>query len=369
MPLDIHSKGSPTSQVWVIAEQPFPQDKDKMFLFSGSYGYVFDKMMRDAGLSDYFVISRRPDLENRNNFVIIESELNHYKPPIIIALEEAGKYLCDELHKKQAKQKGVVNEGDSDIEKYAGSLLQSPKISYPHYIIPSFSPDTICKDWALRDIVTSLDLGKAKSELDYYRKHGVLEPLPTRTLLYDIKDFEELLSYLERFMKAQILANDIENIYTSKKSAFWPHPGEIVVIGLADSIDFGISFELFRENPKETVKLWRTLQVLFDTVPFQLGQNFFNHDLFRYEMYGFTIEPTRIIDTMIRQHVLWPELPKSLQFLTRQYTRQPYYKDEGKQWNMKDMRKLKRYNCLDVTVDLEVYLRQEDEFKERPYLR
>lgn len=368
MSCDIHHKGSPTAQVWVVVEQPYAQDKDKKFLFSGSYGYVFDKMMRDAGLYDYYVISRRPDLEERSSFVIIENEINHYKPPIIIALEEAGKHLCDELHKKQIKQKGVIDEGASDIEKYAGSLLQSPKISYPHYIIPSFAPDTICKDWSLRDIIVSLDLGKAKSELDFYHKHGHLEPLPTRDLKYDIQDFGELLGYLEGFEKASLLSNDIENIYTSKKSSFYPHPGEIVTIGLTDRVDFGISFNLFREDEKETVKLWQTLQRLFKKVP-QLGQNFFNHDLFRYEMYGFEIDSFFVQDTMIRQAILWPELPKSLQFLTRQYTRQPYYKDEGKQWNMKDMRKLRRYNCLDVCCTLEVFLAQEDEFKERPYLR
>jgi hypothetical protein len=54
--------------------------------------------------------------------------------------------------------------------------------------------------------------------------------------------------------------------------------------------------------------------------------------------------------------------------MTRQYTREPYYKDEGHGWSFKDMRKLKRYNALDVTVTYEVYLAQEQEFKERPHL-
>jgi len=101
----------------------------------------------------------------------------------------------------------------------------------------------------------------------------------------------------------------------------------------------------------------------------QLGQNFFNFDLFRYEALGFDIPTKNCQDTLIRHHILWPELPHKLQFLTRQYTRQPYYKDEGKMWNMKDMRQLRRYNCLDVCVTMEVYLQQELEFNERPYLK
>lgn len=368
MPCDIHHKGSPYSQTWVVIEAPYTQDKDKKFLFSGSYGYVWDKMMRQAGFNDYYVISRRPDLDNKNSFVIIENELNHYKPPIIIVLEEAGKHLCTELEKRHVKQKGIIDESESDIEKYAGSLLQSPRLNYPHYIIPTFTPDTVCKDWSLRDIVASLDLEKAKDELDFFLKTGNLNSLPIRDLKYDIKDYDELISYLERFRNAKLLSNDIETIYTNKKNPFYPHPGYPVTIGLADSVDFGISFNLFRDSKIETVDLWKRLYNLFQEVP-QLGQNFFNFDSFRYEALGFKIDFSKVKDTMIRHHILWPELSHKLQFMTRQYTRQPYYKDEGKQWNMKDMKQLRRYNCLDVCVTLEVYLAQEKEFDERPWLR
>jgi hypothetical protein len=367
MATDIHSKGSPSAQVWVVIEQPYAGDKDKRFNYSCGYGYVFDKMMREAGIPDYYVVARRPDLDDRNCFSIIENALNHYQPPLIIAIEEAGKHLCVELEKKFTQKKNL-NEKDSDIEKYAGSLLISPKLNYPHYIIPSFAPDTIIKDWSLRDIVVSLDLGKCRSELDYFRQHGKLQPLPERILKYEIEDYDELSSYLDRFSQASILSNDIETVYTNTKSMYYPHPGYPVTIGLADSKDFGISFNLFRESKSETMDLWRRLSQILCRVP-QLGQNFFNFDAFRYESLGFRIPLEKVQDTLIRHHILWPELPHKLQFLTRQYTRQPYYKDEGKMWNMKDMCQLRRYNCLDVCVTMEVYLQQELEFNERPYLR
>jgi hypothetical protein len=57
-----------------------------------------------------------------------------------------------------------------------------------------------------------------------------------------------------------------------------------------------------------------------------------------------------------------------LQFLTRQYTREIFYKDEGHSWNLKNMNKLRRYNCLDVCVTYEVYDEQEEEFKRRGHL-
>jgi hypothetical protein len=127
-------------------------------------------------------------------------------------------------------------------------------------------------------------------------------------------------------------------------------------------------FDLFRESTTETVELWKHLNDLIKSVP-QLGQNFFNFDLNFYECLGFEIKVEDIQDTLIRHHILWPELPHKLQFQTRQYTREPYYKDEGHGWSIKDMRGLKRYNCLDVCVTMEIWEEQEKEFDERPYLR
>ena len=54
----IHDKGSPSSRIWVVADAPLSTDEAKEFLFSGGLGYVFDKMMNDAGIKDYFVTCR-----------------------------------------------------------------------------------------------------------------------------------------------------------------------------------------------------------------------------------------------------------------------------------------------------------------------
>jgi hypothetical protein len=48
-----------------------------------------------------------------------------------------------------------------------------------------------------------------------------------------------------------------------------------------------------------------------------------------------------------------------------QYTREPYYKDEGKNWTVKEKTSMKRYNAKDCCVTYEVWERQEEEFDER----
>ena len=131
--------------------------------------------------------------------------------------------------------------------------------------------------------------------------------------------------------------------------------------------DYGISFNLFRNSPRENNILWRALDDLLKRVPC-LGQNFFNFDALFFESLGFNIPLEKVQDTLLRHHILWPELSHKLQFMTRQYTREPYYKDEGHGWSVKYMDRLRRYNCLDVCVTYEIYEAQEQEFKERPHL-
>jgi hypothetical protein len=368
----LKSKGNPSSKVWVVVEAPYSTDKDKGYLWSGGYGYVFEKMLANVGIRDYYVIARAPDTDDKFAMAIVENELNHYRPPIVLVIENTGKHFCSELVKSEFSTR-AAKEDESEIAKYAGSLLRSPLLTYPHWIIPTYGPDTVVKDWKIRDIVTSLDLGKAASELAYYETHNnTLEPYLARTLEYEINDFGQLLGYLDRFEQRDLIANDIETVYPkvnkNRPSAYEWHPGIHVSVSFAESPTFGIAFELFRQDADETRILWRKIQRLFDKVP-QLGQNFFTFDCPRWEMLGFRIDKTKVVDTLIRQHILFPELPKDLAFMTRQYTREPYYKDEGHGWNMKNMTKLKRYNALDTTVDFEVYLGQEKEFDERPHLR
>jgi hypothetical protein len=370
----ISPKGSPHAPVWVVIEQPYPQDVSKGYVFSEGYGYVFERMMQDAGIQDYYVIPRRSDFDHLDTYTIIESLANQYRPPIIIPLGNSLGFFCPETKKKlkAKKNQSTPQEEEADLEKYAGSLLTSPLLTYPHFICSTVPPDVVVRDWNMRDICVSLDLGKAKSELDYVKKHGQLEPLPIRRLVYDFEEpgrFPELIDRIRCFRnRKKLISTDIESVYPQDKSKHKGHPGIPTVIGLADSSIEGISFKFFRDSLDETRILWRELYETLLACPL-LGQNFFDFDATRFEILGYQIDYNNITDTMIRQHILWPELPKKLQFMTKQYTREPYYKDESTHWNGKDMRRLKRYNGLDVCVTYEVYEKQEAEFEERPHLR
>jgi hypothetical protein len=323
--------------------------------------------MKDAGFTDYFVTCIFPDTDNTMAARSIEGELKHYQPKIIIPLDDAGKVLCPELKVVSKKAK----ETDSNIFKYAGSPLTSDLLKYPHYVYPTLPPDLIARQYKLRDQVV-LDCAKARSELDYYKEHGKLEPLPIRKLQYEFESFDELLHIINSFLDYDIISNDIETIYprapTKKSPSVYYNklPGYPLVVGLAPSPYYGISFDLFRESPVETRELWRALDKLF-TNTIQLGQNFMSFDSNYYEALGFRFREVR--DTLLMHHLLYPELPHKLQHLTRQYTREVYYKDEGHGWTAKNRTRLKLYNCKDVCVTHECYLRMLEELDDRPHLK
>lgn len=68
-------------------------------------------------------------------------------------------------------------------------------------------------------------------------------------------------------------------------------------------------------------------------------------------------------DTMLGQHVIFPDLPKGLDFLASVNTDIPYYKDEGKTWDDKQPKeKLMSYCCKDNCATTETAIEQETWF-------
>src|SRR6185437_686487 len=61
--------------------------------------------------------------------------------------------------------------------------------------------------------------------------------------------------------------------------------------------------------------------------------------------------------TMVAHHILYPDFPKGLDFVCSTYTREPYYKDDGKLWSKPwvDMDRFWTYNAKDAAVAFEIW--------------
>jgi hypothetical protein len=367
--MKVHPRGNPASKVWFILDQPSESDFSQGRPLTGGTGFVFDKILVDAGLpTDAYIVpfiedETTHDAETRKNIITVELET--HRPPIIITLgkEPTGRFAPETLSKKKTKGKH-----EAQLDKYSGSLLTSPYLSYPHYIVPTQPPLFVVQNYWYRDIQVSIDLGHVREEISYLQQNKVLQPLSSRVLITE-PDYDTLMGFLAMCRGVPYISVDIETIRPPKGSvAFKKHCGYPYTIGIAPNKNTGISFSVWDYTPLQLCRIWREVDWLLREIP-QIGQNYFGFDYWFLEALGFTLCLDKCQDTMIRHHILWPELEHKLQFLCKQYTRQPYYKDEGKQWSPKYKKSLMRYNCLDVCVTYEVWEEQEKEFATRLHLK
>lgn len=367
--MKIYPQGDKTSKIWVLIMDPYEQDNEKGYIFSGSYGYVFNKLWSNSGISyQPYIDSIRPCLgasyDDAARFNILLSELHTYAPPIIVTLGDGHSDPITNWLVPETKSRGK----ESSLGKWAGSLLKSPFISYPHYIIPNYAPHFVSAYWAYHEIQQFIDFGHIREEYEYFANNQKLLDLPIRQLITE-PSYDVLMNNLNQYHYASYLSTDIETIRPRKDDFFHKikHPGYPYTIALAPNPWSAISFSFWDYTPEQAVKIWRELDWLLYEIP-QIGQNYFTFDSHFLEALGFRICLDRCSDTLLRHHILWPSLEHKLQFQTKQYTRQPYYKDEGKQWHPKYKKSLMHYNALDAVVTYEIWERQNDEFKERPHL-
>lgn len=369
--MKIENRGRPDSKIWFVMDKPYPKDMDKGIILSSGLGYTFKKTWELSKISEEpYVYSLFPTIGATYDFKTQAShlitELETYKPPIICLTNETLlKYFIPEL------EKSVATNKNSLLEKYNGSLLKSSFISHDHYITSLYPPDYIASHWDYHEIYSFIDLGHVREELDYFIANGSCQPIPQRNILTN-PDYHALMSYLtfikEGYEKKMHLyvSTDIETIRTKAKTYYAErsHPGYPYTCSFATDPYNAISFSFWDYESNQSYQIWKLIDHILYHIP-QIGQNFFQFDAHFLKAMGFRLNLTKVEDTRIRHHILWPEMSHTLQFQTKHYTRQPYYKDEGKTWTPKNKTSLMHYNCLDTLVTYEIFLEQEKELIQR----
>jgi len=373
----INNFGSENSPIWIIVDAPYEKDADDGVIFSSGYGYNFKKIWKMGGLDINNVHIRSlqpclgspsPDITVQNSKLIADIDQHH--PTFILPMsDQLINYLCPETTQQKEK--------NSSLRKWAGSLLQSKFIQYLHYVIGNYPPDWVTRQWDYSEIQAFIDFGHVREEYEYWKNYGTINPLPKRTILTE-PSYSDIIAYLNDCLSLPVVAHDIETI-RPKRGTFYSgeslelnngkkHPGFLYSIAIAKSPKDAISFCLWDYPVDQIIRIVRLLDVLFSKVP-QIGQNYFLFDSHYMEATGFHLRLADCRDTLIRHHILWPGLRHSLQFQTKQYTRQPFYKDEGKNFNTKRKKQFLNYGGLDACVTYEIFEEQEKEFTERPWLR
>lgn len=359
----VATRGNTSAPICLVGEAPGADEDQSGKPFVGASGRELDRMLTDGGCSEldcWFTnpyktrppdnkLDRLSELGVPNDLFLDQffEELSTYRPTLIVALGATplGLLCPDTVSHKTGK---------AEIGKWRGSLLRSPKLPWSHYVVPCHHPAYILREWSERQIAV-LCLAKVAEEFEFLKQHRQLQELPQRQLI-TLPGASDVLDFLRASVECKAVSIDIEMI-----RGRFPY-----TIAVAQNEKLAISFSLADYEKVQLTKIWRALDLLMRKTPKIIGQNWIGFDQLWLEHIGFLPEIKVTDDTMIRQHVLWPELERSLAFMCMQYTRQPYYKDDGRKWTLKDGPvQLQRYNAMDAAVTYEVWLRQEEEFNDR----
>lgn len=300
---------------------------------------LIQEKLRRAGILQkevkYVSISQTTSFPNDNDYSRCLGELNSLNPSVIVALDEIPL---------------VFTTGKHSIWKWHLSPLDTLGTFTARKVIPSFHPEQIRKSPEL-GLYLELALRRAREESstrEFSRK-------PERFLLNP--RIEVVLEKLKELQTESYLSVDIE---TGR--------GQINTVGFAWSASDAIAINVLPDNygPANYYKLWDYIRELLEGPIPKIYQNAL-YEVMCFSRYG--IRTNNIWhDTMLAQKFLWPELDKGLDNVGRLYTKQPYWKDDGKvttekkekkDWgNIRDWVAHYTYNCRDTSNTFEAAFEQ-----------
>lgn len=320
--------GRPEARIIIVGDYTDNFDVIALKPFQGPSGSVLDSCLHAAGLirGEVYLTScfkERTSLTGKNaNFDFFDEK----KKKFTEKGERHAAMLREEV--KQFEANVIVTCGlpafmaltsMNSYAKYRGYVCHADKIPGGRKLIPTHSPRaSIRGNYANRHVIVS-DLMKAKRESeipDLVR--------PNRTIVYDYANVEEVLQWIEYLSKGKELSFDIEVInYEVSCFSFSIDPSIAVVIPIGETT---LKPQGWTED--EEAIIWRAVQKLLgnpETV--KIAQNSIFDIHFLLSRYGVVVRGP-VHDTMVGHSVMYPELPKGLDFLGSIYCgSQEYWKD------------------------------------------
>jgi uracil-DNA glycosylase family 4 len=352
----VYGSGNVNAKLLVIGEAPEYYEEQSGIPFTGPSGDILDSMLVKAGISrsEVFVdnvVTVRPP-ENKINrlkelgltvdsfYPRLFELVKNLKPNAILALGNTPLYAFT---------------GKTGISKYRGSILFSsitgtkvvPSI-HPAYILHGSDQDEGGSFKYSTRIYMQLDVNRAVEE-----SRSKEYKVPPRNIQI-IRDSLSLYRFLQSYKEHCRFSLDIE----TRKSI-------PVCLGIAPSSKFAVSVQLmnieetdYKISSQELAEIHYLLAEFLASDRQWIGQNFkFDHQKLE-SIWGFHFRPGSIYaDTMLMQRTINPEFPANLAFITSVYTREPYYKDEGKefQYGKSHIDQLFTYNAKDCLVTFEAF--------------
>ena len=370
MPNYVPGIGPFNPKLAIVAEAPGKNENNQLQPLVGPTGQLVNEMLSIAGIS-------RDEVYLTN--------VCKYQPPfndmkklglINIDLDQCVKELWEELDR--VRPNCIIAMGNYSLRALLGLPMQWNEKKNSHSILNYRGSILLAKDRTTKIVPTihpaalfnRYSEGEEGSGLDYVYKvliqHDISRAveeslsnqlnLPRRDLSV-ARNSLDLFRFLRLYEKDEKVSCDIESINCVP-----------VCIGFAFNRSHAISVPLYNSignvqltemGDNELDECWNLINEVFRTKKI-IGQNF-KYDEFKLDLCRFD-KPTLISDTLIKTRVIFPELPmKALHVQSSLWTREPYYKEEGKEFKIgkSPVSQLFLYNAKDCAVTYEIDEEQE----------
>lgn len=373
MPNYVAGYGSHQANLVIVGEAPGSRENATGLPFQGPSGEILSDCLFKAGFNRHEayitnVVKYQPPFNDFEKLHLINvdvaqsieelwnNEINRIKPNCILAIgNEALKAICG--------LDGILNYRGSILRARDGITKVVPTI-HPAALFNRASnhdedeearENTGGLDWTYLKLIES-DIARAVEE----SKTKEFD-LPRRDLViaHNSLDVYRFFRHYEKLDKA---AMDIESINCIP-----------VCIGFAFNRHHAISIPLLRHIGKHVItdmgemeieEVWREVARQLSRLKL-VGHNL-KYDEYKLTLAGFGDKRFKTMqvhsDTLIKTRVIFPELPsKKLNTVSSLWTREPFYKDEGKEFKLgkSKISQLLLYNAKDCAVEIEVDEEQE----------
>ena len=346
--------GATNAKLFVLGEAPGYHEETAEKPFVGPSGEIVRSMLSKAGISPescFFdnVVPYRPPGNSIKRIKELGITVEQFYPKLLQTIN-AIKPNCI-LALGNTALKALI--GKNGIQNYRGSILWSSGFGVK--CVPSIHPAFLLHSEGNEGEGAFKYSTRAYMQLDFIRavqESKTKDYLPPQRIITPIKDSYALYKFLEEYKDHKRFALDIE---TSRSVP--------ICLGIAPNTSRAVSVQLFNIPEvnytipyHDLAEIHRLLiEFLEDETKEFIGQNWKFDQQKLESVLGIHVKP--YADTMLLAATINPEFPKSLGFLGSVYSREPYYKDEGREFILgKDpIDQLFIYNGKDAIVTYEIF--------------
>ncbi len=332
----VPGSGRETAKIVIVGDYTSAFDERELKPFSGPAGSVLESCLHAAKLirAEVYLTNTFKSKTKIAGKMANTDFFDERKKKFTNLGREHADMLRDELNKLNANV--IVAAGlpafmaltdFNSVAKYRGYICASTKLARTRKIISTYSPNSTLRGKFVNRHIIVADLKKAAEQSAFPE---IVRP--DRKLIYNHKTVEEVLEWLDYFSTVKVLCFDIEVInYEVSAISFSSDPTIGVVIPIGNSVYKPEGWEELEE-----LRIWRGVQsVLGNPNSVKIAQNSIFDTHFLLTKNGVVIRG-EVHDTMIGHSVMFPELPKGLDFLGSLYCgSQEYWKDSVKFENIK----------------------------------